>query len=86
MAFGSRVAVSQLGADTPGPGEIIKSAGPHYHLYTSSKRTYRDLAEESVPFTLEEAMKTPRYQAINVLRSGGVTVPPFMAKMTPPPA
>lgn len=65
--------------------EIIKSAGPHYHLYTSSKKTYRDLAEEISPFTLEEAMKTPRYHAINVLRSGGVTVNPFIAKMTPPP-
>jgi hypothetical protein len=66
--------------------EIIKSAGPHYHLYTSSKKTYRDLAEEIAPFTIEEALKTPRFHAINIIRSGGVTVTPFMAKMTPPPS
>lgn len=66
--------------------EIIKSAGVHYHLYTSSKKTYKDLAEEIAPFTLEEALKTPRYSAINVLRSSGVTITPFMAKMTAPPS
>ncbi|WP_282198439.1 ATP-binding protein [Collibacillus ludicampi] len=66
--------------------EIIKSAGPHYHIYTSSKKTYRDLAEEIAPFTVEEALKTPRFHAINIIRSGGVTVTPFMAKMTPPPS
>lgn len=66
--------------------EIIKSAGPHYHLYTSSKKTYRDLSEEIAPFTVEEALKTPRFHAINIIRSGGVAVTPFMAKMTPPPS
>lgn len=65
--------------------EVIKSAGPHYHLYTSSKKTYRDLSEEIAPFTIEEAMKTPTHHAINVVRSGGQTIPPFMAAMTRPP-
>lgn len=64
----------------------IKDAGVHYHLYTSSKRTYQELAEEIVPFTVEEAMRTPRHHAINVIRAGGDTVTPFMAKMTPPPS
>lgn len=68
-----------------GLAEIIKSAGPHYHLYTSSKKTYRDLSEEIAPFTIEEAIKTPRHYAINVIRTGGQTVTPFMAKMSKPP-
>ncbi|GIM44533.1 hypothetical protein DNHGIG_00820 [Collibacillus ludicampi] len=66
--------------------ETIKAAGPHYHIYTTSKNILRDLAEEIAPFTVEEAMKTPRHYAINVIRAGGVTVTPFMAKMTPPPS
>lgn len=65
---------------------IIQAAGPHYHLYTSSKATYRALAEEIRPFEVEEAMATPRHWAINVIRAGGVTVKPFLAKMTPPPS
>lgn len=64
----------------------IKSAGPHYHLYTSSKATYRDLAEEIEPFTLEDAMATPRHWAINVVQAGGRTLPPFLADMMPPPS
>ena len=66
--------------------EIIKAAGPHYHLYSSSKKTYQDLAEEILPFELVEAMKTPRYSAINIIKAGGVTVTPFMAKMELPPS
>lgn len=66
--------------------EIIKSALPHYHVYTSSKETYRALAEEIAPFTIEEALATPRFYALNVIRAGGVTAPPFLAKMTPPPS
>lgn len=65
---------------------IIQAAGPHYHLYTSSKATYRALAEEIKPFDVEEAMATPRHWAINVIRAGGRTVEPFMAKMSPPPS
>ncbi len=60
--------------------------GPHYHLYTSSKATYKALAEEIKPFEIEEAMKTPRWWAINVIRAGGVVVEPFLAKMTSPPS
>jgi hypothetical protein len=66
--------------------EIIKAAGPHYHLYASSKKTYRDLDEEIAPFDVEEALRTPRFHAINVLRAGGQTVTPFIAKMAPPPS
>ena len=65
--------------------DIIKSAGVNYHLYPSSKHTYKSLLEEIEPITLEEAMATPRYHAINVIRSGGVVVPPFVARMLPPP-
>lgn len=65
---------------------IIQAAGPHYHLYTASKATYRALAEEIAPFEVEEAMKTPRHWAINVIHSGGVTANPFLAKMAAPPS
>lgn len=65
---------------------IIQAAGPHYHLYSSSKATYRSLAEEIKPFEVEDAMKTPTYHAINVIRAGGNVVTPFMSKMLPPPS
>lgn len=67
-------------------GEIIKAAGPHYHIYRSSKHTYRELAEELNPFTVEDCLKTPRFYAINVLQAGAVTQKPFMAKMAAPPS
>ncbi len=66
--------------------EIIKAAGPHYHLYSSSKRTYKELAEELAPWTVEEAMDTPTHYALNIIRAGGRNVPVFMAKMAPPPS
>jgi hypothetical protein len=65
---------------------IIKSALPHYHLYTSSQETYKALASEIKPFDAEEAMATPMHWAINVIRAGGVTVTPFLAKMMAPPS
>lgn len=66
--------------------EIIKAAGPHYHLYKSSKKTYVDLAEEIYPYTVEDALKTPRFHAINIIQAEGVTQRPFMARMTAPPS
>jgi hypothetical protein len=67
--------------------DIIKSAGPHYHLYSGcSKKTWKDFAEEMSPFKLEEdAMKLPQYHAINILRNqDGYTR--FIAKMAKPPS
>ncbi|WEH09248.1 hypothetical protein PYS47_21665 [Alicyclobacillus fastidiosus] len=64
----------------------IKAAGPHYTIYTTSKQILRDLAEEIDPFTVEEALKTPRHYAINVIRAGGETVTPFISKMSAPPS
>lgn len=66
--------------------DIIKSALPHYHLYSSSSKTYRDLSQEISPLTLEDAMKTKRYHAINVIRSGGDYIKPFVSRMAPPPS
>jgi hypothetical protein len=63
----------------------IKDAGCHYHLYTSSKRTYQELREEMTPWTVEEALRTPTHSAIHVMRAGGRTVTPFMARMDAPP-
>jgi hypothetical protein len=63
---------------------IIKAACPHYHLFTTSKLTYRALAEEIAPFTVEEAMQTPRHWCLHVIRAAGQTVPPFLAKMDGP--
>jgi hypothetical protein len=65
---------------------IIKAALPHYHVYTSSKETYKALAEEIRPFEVDEAMATPMHLCINVIRAGGVTVTPFLAKMMAPPS
>ena len=56
------------------------------HLYKSSKKTYVDLAEEIYPYTVEDALKTPRFHAINIIQAGGITQRPFLAKMTPPPS
>lgn len=66
--------------------ETVKAAGPHFHIYTTSKNILRDLAEEIAPFEIAEALKTPRHYAINVIRAGGETVMPFIAKMAPPPS
>jgi len=67
-------------------GEIIKAAGPHYHLYPSSKKTFKELSEEIAPFTLEDALKLKSHHAINVIRAGGEVVKPFIAKMAIPPS
>lgn len=66
--------------------EIVKAAGPHYHLYPSSKKTFSDLSEEIAPFTVEEALKLKKYHAINIIRAGdnGITNP-VIAKMNKPP-
>lgn len=68
-------------------GEIIKSAGPHYHLYSASKKTFQDLSEEIAPFNVEDGLKLKKYHAINVIRSGndGI-IKPVIAKMAPPPS
>jgi len=65
---------------------IIQASGPHYHLFRTSKATYKSLEEEIKPFTVEEALETPLYHAINVIRAGGTTVTPFLAKMLKPPS
>jgi len=66
--------------------EIIKSAGPHYHIYPSSKDTFTKLKEEIAPFTVEQALKLKTYHAINVIRSGGEMIKPFVAKIEAPPS
>lgn len=66
--------------------EIIKAAGPHYHLYRSSKHTYRELQEELYPYSVEDCLKTPMYHAINIIQAGGITQKPFMAQMAAPPS
>lgn len=65
---------------------IIKSALPHYHIYTSSQETYKALAKEIAPFTIEEGLATPFFWAINVIRDSSGTVAPFLAHMIPPPS
>lgn len=66
--------------------DIIKSAGVNYHLYPSSKKTFLSLAEEIAPFGIEDALKMPSHHAINIIRSGGQQIKPFMLKMTKPPS
>lgn len=66
--------------------EIVKSAGPHYTLYASSKKTFTDLTEEIAPYTVEDGIKLKRFHAINVLRSESGMERPFIAKMAAPPS
>jgi hypothetical protein len=66
--------------------EIIKSAGPHYHIYPSSKETFTKLKEEIAPFTVEQALKLKTYHTINVIRSGGEVIKPFIAHIEAPPS
>lgn len=66
--------------------EIIKAAGPHYTIYNSSKKTFRDLAEEIAPYTVEDGLKLKRWHAINVLRAGNEIQKPFICQMAPPPS
>ena len=66
--------------------EIIKAAGPHYILYNSSKKTFKDLAEEIAPYTVDDGLKLKLHHAINVLRAGNGMQPPFIAKMADPPS
>lgn len=66
--------------------EIIKAAGPHYTLYNSSKKTFRDLEEEIAPYTVEDGIKLPRFHAINVLRAGNDIQKPFICHMAGPPS
>lgn len=67
--------------------EIIKSAGPHYHLYSCSKKTFSDLAEEIAPFTVEDGLRLKKFHAISVIRAGSTgLISPVIAKMEPPPS
>lgn len=66
--------------------EIIKAAGPHYTIFNSSKKTFKDLSEEIAPYTIEDGLKLPRFHAINILRAGTEIQKPFIAKMAPPPS
>ena len=66
--------------------EIIRSAGPHYHIYRASKKTFKELREELAPYTVEDYVKIPRFHALNVLRVGDEQHVVFMAQMAPPPS
>jgi hypothetical protein len=66
--------------------KAIRNALPHYHLYPSSKLTFKSLEEEIRPFTVEDALSLKRFHAINIIRAGGENVTPFIAQMAPPPS
>lgn len=71
----------------PAPlAEIIKSAGPHYHIYASSTGTFNALKHELAPWTAEEGVRLPRFHAINAVWAGGLRVAPFLANMALPPS
>lgn len=65
---------------------IMSNAGLNYHLYPSGKKNFMALAEEIAPYTLEDALKLPSYHMINVIRSGGEQIKPFILKATKPPS
>lgn len=66
--------------------DIILNAGPHFHIYRSSEKTYKSLKHFLAPYTLEDVTKMPLYHAINVIRANLDTTRPFMAKMLLPPS
>ena len=66
--------------------EIVLSAGPHFHIYRSSEKTYKSLKHFLEPYTLEDVTKMPLYHAINIIRANLETTRPFMAKMLLPPS
>lgn len=66
--------------------KIIQSALVHYHVYSSSKDTYKSLAEELAPFGVEEGLATKNHDAIHALHVDGERITPFMAKMDAPPS
>jgi hypothetical protein len=66
--------------------EIIKSAGPHYVFYNSSKKTFNEFKEELAPFTVEDFIKLKRFHAINVINADNEVKKPFISEMSPPPS
>jgi len=66
--------------------EIVLAAGPHFHVYRSSAKTFQALRHYLEPYGVEDITKMPRFQAINILRANGETTRPFMARMAPPPS
>lgn len=71
---------------TPQLQKAIKAALPHYHLYSSSRDTFKSLSDAMYPFTIEDGMKLKRFHAINILRVNGEYATPFIAKMALPPS
>lgn len=70
----------------PELAEIILSAGPHFHIYRSSEKTYKSLRHFLEPYTVGDVTKMPLYHAINIIRANLETTRPFMAKMLEPPS
>ena len=68
-------------------GKTMKDAGCQYSVFRTSKETYSDLAEELLPFILDDLIRIPdRYYAVNkVVLPGSPNTPAFLAKMEPPP-
>lgn len=51
-------------------------------MFRASKKTFRELAEELAPFTVEDYVRMPRYHALNVLRVGEAQHCVVMARMS----
>lgn len=64
--------------------QIIKDAGPHFYIYNSSKTTYKGLAEELAPFTIQEGLSTKVHHAICALKVGENRMTPLTVKMKAP--
>jgi hypothetical protein len=63
---------------------LLKAAGPHYTLYSSSKETFKALEEEIKPFEIDECLEIKTHHALNVVRCNNQYYK-FMAQMAPPP-
>lgn len=66
--------------------KTIKAALPHWVIYSSSKDTFDAIKSEIAPYTVDDGLKLKKHHAICVLRVDGEYLPPFVAKMSPPPS
>lgn len=75
---------SQLRKESKEFVDILTSALPHYHIYSTSTNELRAMSDIIKPYTVEEAARIKRYWAINVLRAQG-EYHTFITRMIEPP-
>lgn len=64
----------------------IINAGSNYHIYPTSKETFKHFSDELKPYTLEDCLQLKRHHAFNLIQTHGETTKPFILKMQSPPS